>query len=177
MGAGTIPDATFDRIGAVLTRALDGLTFEQLKRQPAGPESNPIGWLAFHLIRVHDINFSHLLKKDTVWSTEQWYEKFGVPAETGNLGGSTLDEVRAFEPAEADVFIGYWEAARARSREFLEALRDDEIDTPTPHRAGSSTPPETYKTTIARATSDSSQHIGQIAYARGLVDQHGWYGA
>ncbi len=81
MGAGTIPDATFDRIGAVLTRALEGLTFEQLKRQPAGPESNPIGWLAFHLIRVHDINFSHLLKKDTVWSAEKWYEKFGVPAE------------------------------------------------------------------------------------------------
>ena len=47
MGAGTIPDATFDRIGAVLTRAMEGLTFEQLKRQPAGPESNPIGWLAF----------------------------------------------------------------------------------------------------------------------------------
>ena len=176
MGVGTIPDAIFDRVGAVLTRALDGLSIEQLKQQPAGPTSNPIGWLAFHLVRVHDISFSHLLGKEPAWSAERWHERFGVPVETGTLMGSTLDEVRAFEPVAAEVFVGYWEAARARSREFLEALQDDEIDTPTPSSSGSSLPPETYKTTIARATSDTSQHIGQIAYARGLVDQHGWYG-
>ena len=117
MGAGTISDATFDRVGAVLTRALDGLTIDQLKKQPAGPESNSIGWLAFHLIRVHDINFSNLLQREAAWSAEKWYEKFGMMVETGALGGSTLDEVRAFEPASAEVFAGYWEAARARSRE------------------------------------------------------------
>ena len=36
---------------------------------------------------------------------------------------------------------------------------------------------ETVKATIARSTSDTFQHIGQIAYVRGLVDKHGWYGA
>ena len=161
----------------MLARALDGLSIEQLKKQPAGPESNPIGWLAFHLIRVHDNNFSNLLGREPIWITEKWYERFGLPSETGSLGGSTLDQVRAFEPASAEVFSAYWEAARAYSREFLLALKDDEIDNPTPPRPGSATPPETYKETIARATSDTSQHIGQIAYARGLVDKHGWYGA
>jgi hypothetical protein len=51
MGAGTVPDATFDRVGGIFLRALDGLSIEQLRKQPAGPESNPIGWIAFHLSR------------------------------------------------------------------------------------------------------------------------------
>ena len=47
MSAGTISQAAYDRIGGVMTRALTGLSPEQLRTQPAGPESNPIdkhGW-------------------------------------------------------------------------------------------------------------------------------------
>ena len=68
MSAGTVPQATLERIGGVLLRALDGLSVEQLRSQPAGPDSNPIGWLAFHLSRVHDSNFSNLLGKEQAWS-------------------------------------------------------------------------------------------------------------
>ena len=177
MGAGTIPQAAFDRIDGVMKRALAGLTIEQLRVQPAGPESNPIGWMAWHLSRVHDTNFSNLLGQEQAWVAERWHERFGLPADVGSGGGDSLDDVRAFDPIDAETTQGYWEAARARSRAFLDALADADLDTPTPPRPNSANSQETYQLTVARVTSDTSQHIGQIAYARGLVDRHGWYGA
>lgn len=175
MPVGTVPNATLDRVGSVLTRALDGLSIDQLQKQPAGPESNPIGWMAFHLSRVHDAGFSVLLGKPQLWRSDGWHEKFGLTPETGSLGGSTLDQVRVFNPVSAELLLAYWNAVRERSREFLEGLQEDDIDKPTPPGSGPAN--EVYRTTIARITSDTSQHIGQIAYARGLVDRHGWYGA
>jgi hypothetical protein len=177
MGVGTVPNAILDRVGGIFLRALDGLSIEQLRRQPAGSESNPIGWIAFHLTRVHDANFSALLGKNQAWVAENWYEKFGLTSESAALGGNNLDQVRAFDPVSAEVLAGYWQAARARSHEFLESMREEDIERATPNRPGSATPPETYRLTIARVSSDTSQHIGQVAYARGLVDRHGWYGA
>ena len=176
MSAGTISQAAYDRIGGVMTRALTGLSPEQLRTQPAGPESNPIGWMAFHLSRGHDANFSNLLGQETAWAAERWYERFGVPADRSSGIGDSLDDVRAFDPIDAETMLGYWEAARARSRALLGSLTDADLDKPTPPRPGS-TMEETVKATIARSTSDTFQHIGQIAYVRGLVDKHGWYGA
>jgi hypothetical protein len=131
--------------------------------------------MAYHLARVHDAGFSNLLGKPQAWREGKWYEKFGLTPETGSLGGSTLDQVRAFNPVSAGLLASYWQAVRERSREFLNGLRDEDLNKPTPPGAGPAN--ETYTTTIARVTSDTSQHIGQIAYARGLVDRHGWYGA
>ena len=175
MAPGRIPQATFDRVGAVLVRALDGLSVEQLRKQPAGPESNPIGWLAWHLSRVHDSNFSNLLGEEPAWTAEQWWERFGLSPETGTGIRATTDEVRAFDPIDAPTLLGYWQAARTRSHKLLEGLTDDDVDRSTPGGAGPGS--EIFALTIARVTSDASQHIGQIAYARGLVDRHGWYGA
>ena len=177
MGVGTIPDASFDRVGSVLLRALDGLTLQQLKAQPAGTDSNPIGWIAFHLTRVHDRTFSLLLGKVQAFVEGGFHELFGLPADTGTLSGNTLDEVREFNPNSAELLSSYWTAARGHSHKFLEGLTETDIETPTPPGVGPASPPETYRLTVARVTSDTSQHIGQIAYARGLVDRHGWYGA
>ena len=101
MSAGTIPQAAFDRIDSVMKRALAGLSAEQLRTQPAGPDSNPIGWMAWHLSRVHDTNFSNLLGQGQAWVTEGWHERFGLPAALGSGGGDSLDDVRAFDPIAA----------------------------------------------------------------------------
>ena len=176
MSTGAISQAAYDRIGGVMTRALNGLSVDQLRRQPAGPESNPIGWMAWHLSRVHDANFSNLLGQEQAWVAEGWHEKFGLSADTGSGGGATLDDVRAFDPIDAETVLGYWEAVRSRSRALLDSLTDADLEKPTPPRPRS-TMQETFQGTVARVTSDTFQHIGQIAYARGLVDEHGWYGA
>lgn len=177
MAAGDVSNAAFDRAGSVLKRALTGISADQIRQQPAGPESNPIGWLSWHLTRVHDRTFSTLLGKPELWSSDGWAERFKLSAETGTGGRNTLDEVRAFDPISPDNLLAYWEAVRdQRSRPFLEGLADSDLDTPTPGEPVMP-PNETIKIAIARVTSDAIQHIGQIAYARGLVDRHGWYGA
>src|SRR3712207_7179550 len=43
----------YDQIHESVHRSLDGLTPEDLHRRP-GPAANPIGWLAWHLLRVQD---------------------------------------------------------------------------------------------------------------------------
>ena len=174
MSAGDISNAAYDRIGGVFHRALTGLTVEQLRTQPSGPESNPIGWLAWHLSRTQDKNYSLLLGEEETWTADGWHERFGLPADRGSGNGDSLAQVQSFDPIDADTLIAYYEAARDKSRRFLDAVTDDDLEQPS---AAGIAQNETIKVSIARVTGDLIQHTGQIAYVRGLVDRHGWYGA
>ncbi|MDE2802486.1 MAG: DinB family protein, partial [Chloroflexota bacterium] len=124
MSAGEISNAAYDRIGGVFQRALTGLTIEQLKKQPAGPESNPIGWLAWHLSRTQDKNYSELLGEEQAWTADGWCERFGQPADRSSGNGDSLEQVREFDPVDSDTLIAYFEAAREKSRRFLDAVTD-----------------------------------------------------
>ena len=174
MSAGEISNAAYDRIGGVFHRALTGLTIDQLREQPSGPESNPIGWLAWHLTRTQDKNYSELLGEEEGWTADGWHERFGLPAVRGTGNGDSLEQVRAFDPIDSDTLIAYFEAARDKSRRFLDAVTDDDLEKPS---AAGVARQETIKISIARVTGDLIQHTGQVAYVRGLVDRHGWYGA
>ena len=174
MSAGEISNAAYDRIGGVFQRALTGLSIEQLGEQPSGPESNPIGWLAWHLTRTQDKTYSQLLGEEEAWTAGRWCERFGQPSDRGTGNGDSLEQVRAFDPIDSDTLIAYFEAARAKSRRFLDGVTDDDLEKPS---AAGVARDETIKLSIARVTGDLIQHTGQIAYIRGLVDRHGWYGA
>ncbi|MQF87396.1 MAG: DinB family protein [SAR202 cluster bacterium] len=175
MGVGTISNAVYDRIGGVLERALTGLTYEQLTTQPAGRESNPIGWIAWHLIRTQDHNYSILADKASLWIENEWHKQFNLPQDRGTGNGDSLDQVRSFDPISSELLLSYHKAARERSREYLENLSEEDLDRPSPESMRERD--QVVKVTIARVTGDLMQHIGQIAYIRGLVDEHGWYGA
>ena len=174
MSAGEISNAAYDRISGVFHRALTGLAIDQLRAQPAGPEGNPIGWLAWHLSRTQDKNYSALLGEEEAWIIDGWHERFGLPASSHSGIGDSPDRVREFDPLDADSLIAYFDVAREKSRRFLEALSDDDLEKPS---AAGVSQNETVKITVARVTGDLIQHSGQIAYVRGLVDRHGWYGA
>ena len=174
MSAGEISNAAYDRIAGVFRRALDGLSVEQLKAQPSGPEGNPIGWLAWHLVRTQDKNYSLLLGEEEAWTADGWHQRFGLPADRGSGNGDTLEQARGFDPVDAATLLAYFEAAREKSRRFLDAVSDSDLEQPSAAGADRN---ETIKVSVARVTGDLIQHIGQIAYVRGLVDRHGWYGA
>ena len=174
MSVGEISNAAYDRIAGVLRRALTDMTVTQLTTQAAGPESNPIGWIAWHLTRTQDKNYSALLGREELWSKDGWYQKFGLPIESGTGNGDSLETVRSFDPINSDTLLAYFDATRALSREFLDSLDADDLNQPSPSGLPTT---EVIKVSIARVTGDLIQHIGQIAYVRGLVDKHGWYGA
>lgn len=161
----------------VLMTALAGLTAEELHRQP-DPDSNPIGWLMWHLSRTQDRLVAVMHGKEEEWFSGSWYEKFGRDAnprgrDTGS--GQTPEEVRAFRAPDVATLIGYYEKVRARTNVFLDELTDADLERPV-QKPGASATGETVPMTVRLSDliRDNAQHTGQIAYLRGLFRSHGW---
>ena len=68
-----------DRIRNVLRRTLDGLTLEEIHRQPSA-DTNSIAWLAWHLTRVQDNGISGLAD-----GIRRGSARSGTPCFTWNL--------------------------------------------------------------------------------------------
>lgn len=161
----------------VLFRALDGLTVEELHRQP-DPDSNPIGWLMWHLSRVQDRVVSVMHGKEEEWFSGGWYEKFGRdrnPRGRDTGRGQTPEEVAAFRAPDVATLIAYYEEVRTRTNAFLDELTDADLERPVP-KPGASRTGEMVPLTerLYDLIRDNVQHTGQIAYLRGLFRGNGW---
>ena len=168
-----IAKAVFDRNEAILLRALEGLTVDELQVQ-VGPDSNPIGWLMWHLSRVQDNHFSAMEDKEHAWVTEGWNEKFDrADKPTSDRGrGHTTEEVADFRPPDVDTLIAYYRSVRAHSAAFLDGLTEADLNRPVPNLAGDGTQP--MRERFEMSLMDTLQHSGQIAYLRGLIKGKGW---
>ena len=163
----------FDRIAAQLAQVLEDLTPEELNQQPT-PDTNPIGWLAWHLTRSNDRNMSELMGLEQLWISGNWYARFNRapdPAETGY--GFTLEEVAAFTSPDALTIMEYHRAVLDRIRQFIgndlsEMMLEEESYSPTFQRSS-----PVYRT-ITGVINDGLQHVGQAAYVRGLLQGFGW---
>ena len=162
-----------DRNEAILFEALDGLSAEDLHRQP-GPDSNPIGWLMWHLTRVQDNHASAMEESEHVWVAGRWHERFdrdGDPADRGR--GHTSEQVAAFRSPDVETLLGYYRAVRGRTDAFLDSLSADDLDRPVKNLAGDGTVPMHVR--LEMTLVDGIQHSGQIAYLRGLLKGKGWF--
>ena len=65
----------FERISQELEAALDGLTIDDLNRQPH-PDGNSIGWLTWHLTRCQDRTAAYLLGEEQIWIKDNYCAKF-----------------------------------------------------------------------------------------------------
>jgi hypothetical protein len=169
----------FKRQTEELEKALDGLTEEDLNRQPA-PDCNPIGWLIWHTIRSIDRNMSEIMGEEQLWTKDGWYAKFGRepdPAETGY--GHTAAQVKAFKAPPVKVFLDYHHAIMDKVNTYItDKLDDKELSrkylSPTLKKE------MTVNTAIAGQLWHGGSHIGQADYARGLLKGQGkgkgWYG-
>lgn len=152
-------------------RSLDGLTESELIAQPGGDRSNPIAWLAMHLIRVQDGLLSRVQGKKTEWSEGEWFLKFGLNDEDVQW---TPDNVHTFTGASVDLLLNYWGAVKSRTDDFIANLNAEDLDKEfPPMRPGGD--PMTLAQILAIVLGDNIQHIGQIAYLRGVIKEHGWY--
>ncbi len=159
------------RSDADLHRALDDLSTEELKKQPAGQESNPIGWLVWHLTRTRD-NISASIVGDTpIWETGDWGARFGMDGEVPRFAP---EEVHLFDPKDYETLVGYFDAVAEKSLEIVEALPEEDmgrlVQSTIPGR-----PAQPITSRLAVILNDNIQHVGQIAYLRGLIRGHGWY--
>jgi uncharacterized damage-inducible protein DinB len=156
----------FDRIHDSLRAAIDGLSPDRLAHRIA-PGANPVGWLAWHLLRVQDDHVADVAGTEQVWTAEGWAGHFGLSVDDAATGyGMSDDEVDAVRVPSADLLLGYSRAVHARSAEFLRGLSDDDLDRVVDTRWD---PPVTLGVRLVSVLSDDLQHLGQAAYVRGLL--------
>jgi hypothetical protein len=159
------------RSDADLRRALDDLSTEELKNQPGGQGSNPIGWLVWHLTRTRDNISSSIVGGTSVWETGSWGARFGMEGELPRFAPA---DVHLFDPKDFATLVGYFDAVAEQSLKIVEGLTDADMD-----RMVESTipgrPAQPVTSRLAVILNDNIQHVGQVAYLRGLIRGHGWY--
>lgn len=157
----------FDRVHEAVPTVVGGLGADLLNRAPAAG-ANPIGWLIWHLSRVEDDHVADLAGRDQVWTSAGFARRFGLPYDDAATGfGQSAGEVAAFAVSDAQLLIDYYEAVHVQTvavvnglgREDWDRVVDDSWD-----------PPVTVQVRLVSVVNDITQHIGQAAYVRGIVD-------
>ena len=156
----------YDQIQETLRAAVSGLTPDQLEHRVAA-DANPIGWLAWHLLRVQDDHIADVAGSEQVWTAEGWVGRFDLPFAPSATGyGFGSDQVAATRVPSSDLLLGYASAVQARTAEFLRGLSDDDLDRIVDERWD---PPVTLGVRLVSILSDDLQHVGQAAYVRGIL--------
>ena len=156
----------FGRIREEVHAAVDGLSADDLTYQP-DPDSNSIGWLIWHLLRVADDHLADASGAGQVWTDDGWADRFGRdldPADTGY--GHGPGQVAKVTVTSAELLTGYGDAVIQRALDYVRGLSDPDLDRIVDRRWD---PPVTLGARLISVISDDLQHAGQAAYLRGLL--------
>ena len=149
-----------------LEQALDGLTPVELAWRPS-PSSNNIRWQVWHMARVEDRWVNSYLRQSTeVWIADNWYSKFGLQSE--DHGARQTAEAAATMPELplADL-MDYYAEVRKSTIAYLEELTDDDLGKCYSHPR--TNPGPTVNWVLAHLLVEEAQHLGQVAYVRGML--------
>jgi hypothetical protein len=156
----------YGRIPPLAERAVSGLSADQLA-EPPGPGRNSVAWLVWHLARVQDSHIAELVPDEQLWTSGDWAERTGLPADPANTGyGHTPAQVATIRPPDGDVLLDYLAAVAARTDTLLAGLTPDDLDRIVDRRWN---PPVTLGVRMVSVADDCLQHVGQAAYVRGLL--------
>jgi uncharacterized damage-inducible protein DinB len=156
----------YGRIPPLAREAVEGLDAEQLTARP-GTGANSIAWLVWHLTRVQDDHVAELLGEDQLWTGGTFAARVGLAPDPHNTGyGHTVDEVATVRPADGAALLDYLDAVDARTRALLGRVTHEELDRIVDRRWD---PPVTMGVRLVSIADDCLQHVGQAAYARGLL--------
>ena len=162
----------YERISQVLSRALTGLSTDNLKQQPH-PDCNSIGWLAWHLTRVQDHHIADLMGEEQLWISDGWHAKFNRAADPKDVGfGHSSQDVAAFESPDVPTLMGYHQAVLERSKRYIASLSASDLGRELNEPWYQPLP--TVGVRLISVLSDNLQHAGQAAYVQGLLKAKGW---
>lgn len=146
---------------------LDGLFPETAHAAPMG-SGNSIAWLLWHAARQMDVQTVALAGTASVWTSGDWATRLGVERGENDFGfGDSAEAVAALHVTDVPALAGHLRACVEALQAYIASLSDDElgeiIDT-------SYTPPVTRGARIVSMIDDAVVHLGQAAYARGLLE-------
>ena len=158
----------FDRVHEDLPGLLDGLSEDDLRWRPDA-SANPVGWLVWHLSRVQDDHLAGVTGVDQAWTSQGYADRLALPYPREAHGyGQSAEEVGAFRASASDL-LDYHSAVHALTVSVVEQVEashdwdrvvDDRWD-----------PPVTVAVRVVSVVNDVTQHLGQAAYLRGLLER------
>ena len=153
--------------------AISDLDYETLARQP-NSHSNSIAWIFGHISRVTDMFIMHRLQsKREMWFTDGWCEKYGMADNVEGLGRG--GDLATWQPPTIEVQIGYFQAAKAITREYVLPLSSEDLEKRVVFPPTALRQEHTLATALGQLVLESVAHGGQIAYLRGFHRGIGWY--
>jgi uncharacterized damage-inducible protein DinB len=156
---------SFMRIDGAVTETLQGLDEAALHYRPGGT-GNHIAWLLWHLARVEDAQVAAAAGREQVWTSGGFVERFGLPLTARDTGyghsSGQVDSVRTTAALLAD----YYGAVHRQTLAVLEDVTSQDLDRTVDTQWN---PPVTLGVRLVSTLADCLQHVGQAAYAKGLV--------
>ena len=157
----------FDRLPALVRSAVEGLSPEQLRTPPA-EGANTVAWLVWHLTRIQDHHLAELTGEEQVYVTGDRAQRFGLKPDPDDNGyGHTAAQVLAVRPESAAVLVDYYQAVHERTLAYLGGLKAADLDRVVDEDWD---PPVTLGVRLVSVLNDDTQHVGQAAYVRGLLE-------
>lgn len=151
-----------------VAQVLDGLSPDALRALPGGSQ-NSIAWLVWHAARQADVQLAALTGDDEVWAAG-WAGRLGVERGVGDFGfGDTPEDVAALRVRDADALRAYLVATMDAVSAYVASLTEPDLDAVVDD---SYEPPVTRGVRLVSIIEDAAVHLGQAAYARGLLE--GW---
>ncbi len=162
----------YGRVLEVLESALEGLTEDDLNWQPR-PDCNSIGWLTWHLTRVQDDCVASLTGEEQLWTKDGWYAKFHGPQDPKDIGfGHSPQQVAEFKSPDTQTLLDYHRAVLERSKRYFRTLSKTDLDRELDEPWYQLLP--TVGVCLISVLDDNLEHVGQVAYVRGLRQGKGW---
>jgi hypothetical protein len=147
-----------------LRKSLGGLTADERRFQPSS-DANHIDFIVWHMARDEDGAVQGTARRTTqVWQRDAWYATLGLPA--GDDGfGYTVEQVANLPQFNLADCLAYYAAVRQETLRYLDTLTTEDLDRcPDPTRS----PHFTLGRLFSHLIVELSQHLGQVAYIRGL---------
>ncbi|MEZ5094416.1 DinB family protein [Nocardioides sp.] len=160
----------FGRVHDDLPTVVSGLTRDQLRWRP-DDDANPVGWLVWHLTRVQDDHLAGVGQVEQAWTGLGYADRFGLPYPVEAHGyGHSSEDVAAFDVAGPDLLVDYHDAVHGLTLRVLDGLDDPAYERIVDARWD---PPVTAAVRLVSVVNDITQHLGQAAYLRGLLERRG----
>jgi len=158
----------FARVRVAVPELVTGMSVEDLLWRP-DPDANHIAWLVWHLSRVMDDHLAALAAEQQVWVSDGWAERFALPYDIADLGyGQSSEQVGAFVLNDPSLLTGYHDAAYDLTAGVVRAMDAEQFDRVVDRRWD---PPVTAAVRVVSVLNDVTQHLGQAAYVKGLLQR------
>jgi DinB superfamily len=169
--AGLVLDA-LGRVRDMVRENLKDLSPEEL----LAPPKPHIAWLAWHIPRVQDANFSGLMECPQLWISDGWHARFNMPPDSKDYGSGhrhTPAQVETFTITDKQLLLDYFDAVFIRTKSYLSTVKNTDLNRVLNEPQYQPLP--TLSIRLASVIHCNTRHAGQIEYLRGLIKHKGWF--